>query len=109
MNLQAAFEALRHLVGFGIVMVALTALWGLAELSGRIMAAVAPPAPPARPPAPLLPAEPGGEVPGEDLVVIAAAAAALLGSRGRVVSVHPVSSSWGQQGRRDIHASHRIR
>lgn len=43
------------------------------------------------------------------LVVLAAAAYAALGQNVRVVSVQPVSTEWGVQGRRDIFLSHKIR
>jgi len=108
-NVEAALDAVQHLAGFAIVMIALTGLWGLASLSAWLMARLGPPPAPARAPAPVLPAGPGAGVPEDDLVVVAAAAAFLVRGRHRILSIRPVSSSWGQQGRRDIHASHRFR
>jgi Na+-transporting methylmalonyl-CoA/oxaloacetate decarboxylase gamma subunit len=109
-NLLAAAE---HLAGFAIVMSTLAILWGLTALMGRVVARLEPTAHPASP-------QPGakpigatgnkeGEIDNDDLVVIAATAAAMLDARHRIVSIRPPASSWGQQGRRDIHASHRIR
>lgn len=119
LNWQGFLESLEHLTGFVIVMIALGGLWGLTALMAKLVAMIEKPkapaavpvaAPVAAAPAPVaavLPA-PGGP-PDDDLVVVAAAVATILGARHRVVAVKPVSSSWGQQGRRDIHASHRIR
>ena len=99
-------QASEHLVGFLIVLIALTLLWGATSLMGKIFAAFAPKA--EEKPAPLA-AFAISEEEDEDLVVISAAAAELLGDRHRIVSIRPQSSSWGQQGRREIHASHKIR
>lgn len=114
---QEFLQSLEHLTGFVIVMIALGGLWGLTALMAKIVAIVvkAPepkhehaPAPVAA--APVVAAAPAHAGPPEDdLVIVAAAVASILGVRHRVVAVKPVSSSWGQQGRRDIHASHRIR
>lgn len=106
--------AAEQLAGFLIVMLALTVLWGLTALMGRLLAlpvfggatpVVATPAPTAAPAG----APAAGGPTDEEVVVIAAAVAAMIDGRHRVVSVRPVHSSWGQQGRREIHASHRIR
>lgn len=43
------------------------------------------------------------------IAVLSAAAYVTLGKPVRVVSVQPVSTEWGVQGRRDIFLSHRIR
>lgn len=124
------FESFEHLTGFVIVMIALSGLWGLTALMSKAVAAFEKPkgrahghaahahggghghaAAPAAAAAPIAAvAAPAAAAPAEDdLVVVAAAVATMLGARHRVVAVKPVSSSWGQQGRRDIHASHRIR
>ncbi len=104
MNPDDLVLAAEHLAGFVIVMMALAVLWGLTALVGRAFtpAVAAIPAPVAdlRPPSPAV---------GDEVIVIAAVAAALLGGPLRIVSVRPVPTSWALQGRREIHASHRIR
>jgi glutaconyl-CoA/methylmalonyl-CoA decarboxylase subunit delta len=108
-NWQDVAAAAEHLTGFVIVMLALTVLWGLTALMGKIVARFdKTPAKPAAVPVPAASA-PVAEAIDDDLVVVAAAAAAMLDARHRIVAVRPQVSSWGQQGRRDIHASHRIR
>lgn len=103
--------AAEHLTGFLIVMLTLGLLWGLTELLGRIFArqelsaAKQRPAPVAASPV----ASSGSEMLPDDIAVVAAAVAYLLDEPHQIVSVRPQPSSWGQQGRRDIHASHRIR
>ena len=112
-NFPDLLAAAEHLAGFVIVLLALTLLWGLTVLIGRFFAssaaAAVPPAGPAPAAAPATPAPAGDELTDEEIVVISAAVAAMVDGRHRVVSVQPVQSSWGQQGRREIHASHRIR
>jgi len=115
-NWQAFLDSFEHLTGFVIVMIALGGLWGMTALMAKAVAAFekskapapAPAAAPAAAAAAVAPTAQDGP-PEDDLVVVAAAVATMLGARHRVVAVKPVSSSWGQQGRRDIHASHRIR
>jgi len=127
LNWQGFVESLEHLTGFVIVMIALGGLWGLTALMAKVVALVEKPRTPAPAPAGAAPvastdavhAGTNGRGPApasaetgpseEELVVVAAAVAAVLGARHRVVAVKPLASSWGQQGRRDIHASHRIR
>ncbi|BET66539.1 hypothetical protein ASA1KI_14570 [Opitutales bacterium ASA1] len=117
MNFDNVVQSLEHLTGFVIVMLALSVLWGLTALMGRVMGgrvtdkAADAPARAVAPPAPVLAAAPAPANDDEDdaLIVVAAAAAALLQREHRIVAVRPIASSWGQQGRRDIHASHRIR
>ncbi len=113
LNWHDVWLAAEHLAGFVIVMLALTVLWGLTALMGRIFSRRA-----ARSgqavtlPRAAAPATPGPAADGltdDEIVVVAAAVAAMFGGRHRVVSVRPVHSSWGDQGRREIHASHRIR
>lgn len=111
-NLENLILAAEQLAGFAIVMFALSLLWGLTVLLGRVVGRIERPQSPK--PSPDLASVPtagpvSGEIPGDDLVVIAATVAMMVGGRHRVVSVNPVPSSWGQQGRREIHASHRIR
>ncbi len=108
-NLIAAIE---HLTGFVIVLIALSALWGLTALIGRIFGSTGTIQPAVATPTPspvAASAHVGSSEVDEDLVVVTAAVTAMLAGRHRIVSVRPVASSWGQEGRRDIHASHRLR
>ncbi|RME69331.1 MAG: hypothetical protein D6781_08820 [Verrucomicrobia bacterium] len=110
MNTSDILAAAEQLVGFVIVIMALSILWGLTALMGRVVSALAPAKPAAKKPATQKAVAAQSSTEGDDeLVVIAATAAMLLGERHRIVSVKPAPSTWGQQGRRDIHASHRIR
>lgn len=100
-------EASEHLIGFLIVLMTLSVLWGLTSLIGKVFANVGT-APKAATAAPA-PAPAAAEELDEDLVVVATAAAQLLGEPHRVISIRPQASSWGKQGRQDIHASHKVR
>lgn len=104
--LENLIQATEHLVGFLIVLMALTLLWGATALMGKLFAAFAPKA--EAKPAPMA-AFATSEEEDEDLVVVATAVAQMLDERHRIVSIRPQASSWGQQGRREIHASHNIR
>ncbi|MGA8053058.1 MAG: OadG family protein [Burkholderiales bacterium] len=105
-NLLAAAELL---VGFVIVMLTLSVLWGLTALMGRIVARFERRGPQAAVAARAAPERVvSGGVEDDELAVIAAAVALTLDVPHRVVSVQPQPSSWGQQGRRDLHGSHRI-
>ncbi len=124
---QEFLQSIEHLTGFLIVMIALSGLWGLTALMSKLVAIFVKPQVPAHghararahghghahAPAVAAPVAAAATAhsgpPEDDLVVVAAAVATMLGARHRLVAVKPVSSSWGQQGRRDIHASHRIR
>jgi Na+-transporting methylmalonyl-CoA/oxaloacetate decarboxylase gamma subunit len=108
-NLWAASELL---VGFVIVMLALTVLWGLTALMSRVVAwmerpttdavpAATPEATPAATPADSL--DPADDV----IAVVGAAVAILLDRPHRIVHVLPLPSAWGRQGRLDSHASNR--
>ena len=134
MNWENILLASEHLAGFIIVMLALGVLWGLTALVGQFFKESArkvardpnvsrampietvPGALPAgRSGAPSGPAAvatqaaPADEDLDDDLVIVAAAAAAIHDARHRIVAIRPQASAWGQQGRREIHASHRIR
>jgi methylmalonyl-CoA carboxyltransferase 12S subunit len=67
-------------------------------------------APVAASPVPIVPTPEAAEAPGEDIVlVLAAAVAAFLGERARVHQIRLISSSaWAQQGRVSIQGSHRL-
>ena len=128
--MDALFPALEHLLGFLVVVVALAGLWGLTSLNSLLITRLktAPATPPPknneeRPPEtkkkPEIPDEAfvaaaaiatlEHERDTEALVVIAATVASMLGEKHRIVSIRPRASNWGQQGRREIHASHRLR
>lgn len=78
----------------------------LAALEARAGQAAAATTPaPASVPANTVPAEPGED----DLLVIAAAVAAFLGVRARIRQVRLIqSTAWAQVGRATVHASHRV-
>lgn len=120
------FTAFEHLLGFAVVVVALATLYGLTALNGlwlgkpasRPDAAAKAPGDTASRPSAL----PGAAIVAaaavatlqideerEELIIVATAVATMLGAEHRIVSIRPRSSGWGQQGRREIHASHRIR
>lgn len=105
-NLWAAAELL---AGFGIVMATLTLLWGLTAAMSRLFAALQrPPAAAATATAALAPAAADQAADDEEIAVVAAAVALMLGAPHRVLRVLPQPSAWGQEGRRDTHASHRM-
>ena len=65
---------------------------------------------PSAAPAPASPAASAANVDDPVLIaVLAAAAYSVLGTSVRVVSVQPVSSEWGMEGRREIFLSHKLR
>ena len=99
-------QATEHLVGFLVVVAALMVLWGLTALIGKVLSKSKMEITHAQPAVESIGA-PGDEE--EELVVVAAAAAQMLSERHRIVSIRPQYSSWGQQGRREIHASRNIR
>lgn len=113
-TLLAAAELL---VGFGVVMLTLALLWALTALMSRAVArwspkAPAPAATTAAPPAKstndLAAGEAADDTDGEELAAIAAAVALMIDAPHRVVRVRPQPSAWGQEGRRNTHASHRM-
>jgi Na+-transporting methylmalonyl-CoA/oxaloacetate decarboxylase gamma subunit len=99
---QDLWAAAELLVGFVIVMLALTLLWGLTALMSRLVAWLERPTPAAAP-APAAALDPGEE----EIAVVAAAVAILLDRPHRIVHALPLPSAWGRQGRLDTHASHR--
>lgn len=124
-------EALELMFGFGLVLAALVTLWLITELLGRCFRKDAPhasvgrrtgrdeadvalsyidsadAAAPAAAGDSSAQAAPGVSL--EEKAAVAAAVALLLGERVRVVSIQRSSSSWAIEGRRSIHASHRLR
>lgn len=112
-SLQSFSDSLVHLAGFLFVVFVLSLLWLVVELFGRYFrgvdqravnkaaAAVAVPVPAA--------AVNPDELPEEDLVIIAATAALLLGRKPhRLVSIRTSSLDWSREGRRQHLQSHRV-
>ena len=109
MNFDNILLAAEHFAGLLIVMLALGSLWILTATMSWLVARLAPAAVPVPPPQ----ASTGRVADSvaeddEEAVVIAAAVTMLLGPTSRVVAVHQVSTAWADQGRRDIHISHRL-
>lgn len=112
-TLQKLMDSFEHVIGFLFVMFVLTLLWLVIAVIGtffqkgkmrkdkKAASAQAPFAP-----APLI--DPN-EVPEEDLVIIAATAALMLGRRSRLVSIKPASLDWSREGRRQHVMSHTTR
>ncbi len=103
-----------QLNGLIVVLVALGSLWGFLELSGAYFRRRAPQAAP-RPttPAASPPAAPTTSgTPPETMAIIAAAVYVTFGPNAKVasvVSLEPPSATWGQEGRRHLHATRRAR
>ena len=110
-SLQGFFDSLVHLAGFVFVLFVLSLLWLVVELIGsyfkkaeqkkaaQTVAQVS-----------SAPATVGSdELPEEDLVIIAATAALLLGHKPhRLVSIRTSSMDWGREGRRQLLQSHGV-
>lgn len=121
---QPLWAAAELLVGFVIVMFTLALLWGLTALMARVVARLEqlrPATPPHAPPTPTATSGAGiadagiadagiaeAGIGDGELAAVAAAVALMLDRPHRVVRVRPQPSAWGQQGRRDAHASHRM-
>jgi Na+-transporting methylmalonyl-CoA/oxaloacetate decarboxylase gamma subunit len=107
MNLDNIMLATEHFAGLLVVMLALVSLWILTATMSWLVARLAPatavPAPPSTGRVADIVAEDDDEV-----AVIAATVAVLLGPTSRVIAVQQVSTAWADQGRRDIHISHRL-
>jgi Na+-transporting methylmalonyl-CoA/oxaloacetate decarboxylase gamma subunit len=102
-------DSLEHLIGFGVVLIALTALWGVTAGIGAIAGPRRTATAPAGAPAKAAPAGGTQGIPEEEVAAIAATVAVLMGRRSRVVSIRSVAQDWSREGRRDHFASHRIR
>lgn len=109
-------ESLQHITGFILVMLVLTALWGLTILIGRAFntaeSVQAKPAPAAA--SELAPrAAPTEQTSGmseDEVAAIAATVTLLMGRRSRIVSIRSGSAKdWSREGRREHFASHKIR
>ncbi|MDO9599151.1 MAG: OadG family protein [Azoarcus sp.] len=105
--------------GFAIVLLALSLLWMVSAIIGRVFAGATSrlTAPPVRttPPSPAsvdaTPAARAG-IPPAHLAAISAAVAVMTGGRGQVVSVRApahLSGAWSREGRTDQFSSHRVR
>jgi hypothetical protein len=111
----SVMDALPHLAGMVMVLVTLTALWGVCAITTKLIKVLIPaPAPlpaAARPAAP--PAAPVGMIdegtPPEIIAAIAAAVACFTGPSHRIVSIRRQSTSWEKAGRQSVLSSHRIR
>ena len=102
-------DALPHLMGFVVVLVTLTVLWGVCALIGTILQKVAPPATGILTKAVPAKAPDDGAITRETLVVIAAAVAAVTGKPRRIISIQPHHPAWSQAGRQEILSSHKVR
>jgi Na+-transporting methylmalonyl-CoA/oxaloacetate decarboxylase gamma subunit len=110
----SVLDALPHLAGMLMVMVALAILWGVCELTARVVRMLAPDTAPPADPKPATTAKPAGHfteqaVPPEIIAVIAAAVATVTGPTHRIVSIKRQSTTWEKVGRQSILTSHRIR
>lgn len=98
-------SSLEHIIGFFVVMFALTLLWVLTAVIGKLFiraearAALAPPA-----------SGTGNDPSEEEVAAIAACVAAILGRRSRIVSIRrDRTTDWNREGRREHFSSRRIR
>jgi len=99
-------NSLQHIVGFLVVLIALTFLWALTALLGVYFKRL--PASAQAAPAPV----PGGDSDQpseEEVVAITAAISMLMGRPSRIVSLGSAKKDWGREGLRDHFASHKIR
>ena len=102
-------ESLQHMVGFAVVVAALTILWLVTAGLGRVfqsmnLGAAGDAAPP--------PASGSGqgEPNEEEVAAIAACVAALVGRRSRIVSIRRQrKTDWNREGRREHFSSKNIR
>jgi|688.fasta_scaffold197710_3 hypothetical protein len=113
-------DALPHLGGMLMVLIALACLWALTAIVANLIkiyqklqpgnvatAPAATPVPPSPLPAPAEPAHAG--ISPEIVAVISAAIACLGGGKRRVISIRPADTSWEKAGRQAVIMSHRIR
>lgn len=100
-------HSLEHIIGFLVVLLALSLLWAITAIVGRIFTRMAVPAPVAA----SAPVASGTEGPSEEEVVaITAVVSSLMGRRSRIVSIRSGGpKDWNREGRREHFASHRIR
>jgi Na+-transporting methylmalonyl-CoA/oxaloacetate decarboxylase gamma subunit len=98
-------SSLEHIIGFLVVVFALTLLWVITALIGKVFIRMeaATPAP-----APVAPVG-GDDPPEEEVVALTAVVTAMMGRRSRIVSIRSGAKDWNREGRREHFASHRIR
>lgn len=108
-------DALPHLGGMVMVLVTLTALWGVCAITAKLIQILMPEPTPQPAPARLA-AMPGVQsrvedegTPPEIITAIAAAVACFIGPSHRIVSIRRQSTSWEKAGRQSVLTSHRIR
>ncbi|MEX0323015.1 MAG: OadG family transporter subunit [Puniceicoccaceae bacterium] len=110
----SSIDSLQHFNGFLIVVFALTMLWVITAIFGRLFISLdAKAAAVAAGAAPATAAAVGGSVVSdaptdEELVAVSACVAALMGQRSRVVSIRR-GGDWSREGRREHFASKRLR
>ncbi|MEX0325870.1 MAG: OadG family protein [Puniceicoccaceae bacterium] len=117
--------SLEHITGFLVVLFALTLLWAITTILGKVFSrmegltqaeeenigleAEEEPEGVAAP-APLPVAAVAGGPSDEEVVAITAVVSALMGRRSRIVSIRSGGAKdWNREGRREHFASHRIR
>ena len=99
-------SSLEHITGFLVVVFALSLLWAITAIIGKLFIRME-----ANRPVPV--ASTGaveGELAEEEVVAVTAVVAALMGRRSRIVSIRSGGAKdWNREGRREQFASHRIR
>lgn len=117
-NLETFYSSFQYVVGMAVVMVTLTALWGICALTAWLIKTLVPtPAAAAVAPAPPVDMEPrpaaaeraASGVSPEIVAVVAAAVHTAVGKGARVVSIKPQDSNWEKAGRQAVLGSHRLR
>ncbi len=106
---SAFINSLQHLIGFAVVVLALTILWLITASLGKLFLSLnlQPTVHDGSPPA-------GGSGEGapsdEEVAAIAACVAALVGRRSRIVSIRRQrKTDWNREGRRELFSSKNIR
>jgi len=114
-------DALPHMAGMAMVMVALGFLWGVCAFTARVISILLPEKSPTKPvttpmatpdsaPQQVAAAPDGSRIPPEIVAVIAAAVSTVLRDQPvRIVSIKPMSTAWERAGRQSVLTSHRIR
>lgn len=100
-------ESLQHVMGFLLVLLALTSLWAITLLIGQFFKGRQAPVSASVSSAPPILGE--GEPSEEEVVAISACVALIAGRRSRVVSIRSSARDWNREGRREHFASHKIR
>jgi hypothetical protein len=111
-SIDGLLDSLEHIAGFLFVVFVLTTLWLMIALMGMVFKRKG--KQPASDKITLVPAsglsilqDGSGEIPDEDLVLIATTVAMLLGRKPhRLVSIRSTNFDWGREGRRQHVMSH---